>query len=353
VRLINPEAAQRIRFAASQCRHFLKMKTAVFSTKKYDVASLNAANDGSHSLSFLEVRLEETTAPLAAGHEAVCVFVNDRVNAAVINMLADAGVKLIALRCAGYNNVDLKRARERGLTVVRVPAYSPHAVAEFAVALLLALNRHLPKAFNRVREGNFELKGLLGMDLFGKTVTVIGTGKIGALFAQIMHGFGCRLLAVDQWKNPEVEKLGAIYLSMEEALPQSDVISLHCPLTPETRYLINAKTLALMKRGVLLVNTGRGALLDTRAVIDGLKNQTLGGLAVDVYEEEEKLFFDDHSEEIIPDDVFMRLTTFPNVLITGHQAFFTEEALGQIARTTLTNLSEFERGEKCATEVVQ
>jgi D-lactate dehydrogenase len=327
------------------------MKTAVFSTKAYDETSLRAASDGSHHLDFFSVRLDEATASLAAGYDAVCVFVNDCVSAAVVDRLADAGVRLIALRCAGCNNVDIKHAHERGLTVVRVPAYSPHAVAEFAVALLLALNRHLTKAWNRVREGNFELQGLLGFDLCGKTVTVIGTGKIGAVFARIMHGFGCRLLAVDAYRNPEVEQLGASYLTLAEALPQSDVVSLHCPLTPETHYLINAETLALVKRGVLLVNTGRGALLDTRAVITGLKSGLIGGLAVDVYEEEDKLFFADHSSEIIPDDVFMRLTTFPNVLITGHQAFFTREALHQIASTTLANLTEFERSGKCGNAV--
>lgn len=327
------------------------MKTAVFSAKAHDELSLRAANDGAHTLDFFKVRLDESTAVLAKGYDAVCVFVNDRVDGLVVDALAEAGVKLIALRCAGYNNVDLKRAREKRMGVVRVPAYSPHAVAEFAVGLLLALNRHLPKAFARVREGNFELRGLLGFDLYGKTVAVIGTGKIGAVFAQIMLGFGCRVLAVDQWRNPDVEKIGTTYVPLEVALPQSDIISLHCPLTPETHYFINEKTLALMKRGVLLVNTSRGALLDTRAVITGLKSGLIGGLALDVYEEEDKLFFDDHSEEIIPDDVFMRLTTFPNVLITGHQAFFTKEALEQIARTTLENLTEYERMGQCANAV--
>jgi D-lactate dehydrogenase len=324
------------------------MKTAVFSSKLFDETSLRAANDGSQQLDFFKVRLEESTTVLANGYQAVCVFVNDRLDGAVIDALADAGVRLIALRCAGYNNVDLKRAQARGLCVVRVPAYSPHAVAEFAAGLLLALNRRLYKAYNRVREGNFELQGLMGFDLYGKTVTVIGTGKIGAIFAQIMHGFGCRLLAVDSYHNPDVLKLGAIYVPLAQALPQSDVISLHCPLTPETHHLISEKTLEFLKPGVLLVNTGRGALLDSRALIIGLKSGVLGGLALDVYEEEDKLFFDDHSAEIIPDDTFMRLTTFPNVLITGHQAFFTKEALEQIARTTIANLKEFEATGKCA-----
>jgi D-lactate dehydrogenase len=327
------------------------MKTAVFSSKLFDETSLRTANDGSQQLDFFKVRLEEATAVLAKGYGAVCVFVNDRLDGPVVDALADAGVRLIALRCAGYNNVDLNRAQARGLCVVRVPAYSPHAVAEFAAGLLLALNRRLYKAYNRVREGNFELQGLMGFDLYEKTVTVIGSGKIGAIFAQIMHGFGCRLLAADSYHNPDVLKLGATYLPLAQALPQSDVISLHCPLTPETHHLISEKTLEFLKPGMLLVNTGRGALLDSRALIVGLKSGVIGGLALDVYEEEDKLFFDDHSAEIIPDDTFMRLTTFPNVLITGHQAFFTKEALEQIARTTIANLKQFEASGKCGNAV--
>ncbi len=328
------------------------MKTVEFSSKSYDEEFLNAANvQAAHHLKFLPVRLDESTSSLARGQDAVCVFVNDRVNAPVVDALADLGVKVIALRCAGYNNVDLSRARERGLKVVRVPAYSPHAVAEFAVTLLFALNRRIHKAYNRVREGNFELAGLMGFDLAGKTVAVIGTGKIGTLFARIMHCIGCRIIAVDKYHNPELQALGAPYLPLQEALPQSDVISLHCPLTPETRHLVNADSLALMKRGVLLVNTGRGALIDTSAVITALKNGILGGLALDVYEEEEKLFFSDHSHEIIPDDVFMRLTTFPNVLLTGHQAFFTREAMEQIAVTTLGNLSAIETTGACVNQL--
>ncbi len=318
------------------------MKAAVFSTKSYDEEFFKAANTAAeHEFVFFDVRLDEKTAQLVVGFEAVCVFVNDAVNKAVIDRLADNGVKVIAMRCAGYNNVDLAQAKARGIAIVRVPAYSPYAVAEHAVALLLALNRHLHKAYNRVREGNFELKGLMGFDLHGKTVCIIGTGKIGALFAKIMHGFGCRLLAVDVYQNPDVLKLGATYVTLEEALPQSDVISLHCPLTPDTKHLVNHDRLARMKRGTLLVNTGRGALIDTKSVIGALKSGILGGLALDVYEEEDKLFFSDHSHEIISDDTFMRLTTFPNVLITGHQAFFTREALTQIAEVTLKNLSEF------------
>jgi D-lactate dehydrogenase len=328
------------------------MRIVVFSSKSYDEEFLNAANgQAAHHLKFLPARLDEATVSLAKGYDAVCVFVNDRVNAPVVDALSDLGVKSIALRCAGYNNVDLTRARERGIKVVRVPAYSPHAVAEFAVTLLFSLNRRIHKAYNRVREGNFELAGLMGVDLAGKTVTVVGTGKIGTIFANIMHCIGCRILAVDVYRNPELEALGATYLPLHEALPQSDVISLHCPLTPETRHLVNANSLALMKRGVLLVNTGRGALIDTAAVIAALKSGILGGLALDVYEEEDKLFFSDHSHEIIPDDVFMRLTTFPNVLLTGHQAFFTREAMEQIAVTTLTNLSAIETSGECVNQL--
>lgn len=328
------------------------MKTVFFSSKSYDEESFLAANAGfTHDLHFLPVRLDETTAQLAVGYEGVCVFVNDRVNREVLDRLFALGIRLIALRCAGYNNVDLPHARSLGMTIVRVPAYSPHAVAEHAVALLLSLNRHLHKAYIRVREGNFELKGLLGFDLAGKTVTVIGTGKIGSIFARIMLGFGCRVLAVDLFENPELIEQGVTYVSLQEALPQSEVISLHCPLTADSRHLIQAETIAKMKPGVLLINTGRGALVDASAVIKGLKSGHIGGLAMDVYEEEEKLFFSDHSSEVISDDVFMRLTTFPNVIITGHQAFFTREAMQQIAQTTLANLTEFESSGRCGNAV--
>lgn len=327
------------------------MKTAVFSTKPYDRQFLDKANKGKHELKYIPAGLDISTASLAKGFEAVCVFVHDKVHREVVDALADGGVKLIALRCAGYNNVDLAHAKERGLTVVRVPAYSPHAVAEHAVALLLALNRHLHKAYNRVREGNFELGGLLGFDLYGKTVTVVGTGKIGAVFAKIMLGFGCRVIGVDAYVNQELLDLGVTYSPLEEALAQSEVVSLHCPLTAETRHLLNEQTVALMKSGALVVNTGRGALVDTKALIAALKSGKLGGLALDVYEEEDKLFFDDHSHEVISDDVFMRLTTFPNVIITGHQAFFTQEALDGIAGTTIANITEFESKGTCANQV--
>ncbi|TLD72797.1 2-hydroxyacid dehydrogenase [Phragmitibacter flavus] len=325
------------------------MKILVFSSKSYDEQFLNASNQNSqHQLTFVPAQLDETTAALAKDHDAVCIFVNDRMNREVIDILVANGVKYVALRCAGFNQVDVAYAKECRLQLARVPAYSPHAVAEHAVGLLLALNRHLHKAYNRVREGNFELSGLMGFDLVGKTVTIVGTGRIGAVFAKIMHGFGCRLLAVDDYQHPDVRALGATYVSLNDALPQSDVISLHCPLTDATRHLINSETLAVLKKGVLIVNTGRGALVDTRALIEGLKSSVIGGLALDVYEEEEKLFFSDHSHEIIGDDVFMRLTTFPNVLITGHQAFFTNEALTQIAEVTMGNLASMESDGECA-----
>ncbi len=320
------------------------MKTVVFSSKSYDEFFFNAANAaGEHELTFLAARLDETTASLARGHDAVCLFVNDRADRAVIDILAASGIRVIVLRCAGFNNVDLSRCKEHGILVARVPAYSPHAVAEHAVALLMSLVRRIPKAYNRVREGNFELAGLLGFDLDGKTVTVAGTGKIGAIFARIMHGFGCRILAVDPYPNPDILSLGGEYVSLKDALQQSDVISLHCPLTPETKHLLNRESISAAKPGIMIVNTGRGALVDTTAIIAGLKSGVIGGVALDVYEEEDKLFFSDHSGEIITDDVFMRLTTFPNVIITGHQAFFTKEALGQIAQTTMANLSALAR----------
>jgi D-lactate dehydrogenase len=256
--------------------------------------------------------------------------------------LADTGIRLIALRSAGFNNVDLKAARELGLTVARVPAYSPHAVAEHTIALLLALNRKIHRAYNRVREGNFALDGLLGFDLYGKTVGVVGTGKIGAIVARILMGFGCEVIAVDPYPNENCISSGVRYVTWEQLCASSDIITLHCPLTPATRHLVDAAALKKMKRGVMLINTSRGAVIDTRAVIDGLKNNTIGNLGLDVYEEEADLFFEDLSEHFIADDVFARLLTFPNVLVTGHQAFFTTEALRNIAETTIANITSFE-----------
>jgi D-lactate dehydrogenase len=267
------------------------------------------------------------------------------VDAATIATLAEGGTRLVLLRAAGYNNVDLQAAAQHDVTVARVPAYSPYAVAEHALALMLTLNRRTHRAFNRVREGNFALDGLLGFDLHGKTVGVIGTGTIGAVFARIVLGLGCRVLAHDPQPNAEVERLGARYVPLEELLESSDVVVLHCPLTKETYHLLDAVAFARMKKGVMVINTSRGALIDTKAAIAALKSGIIGHLGLDVYEEEGELFFEDHSRHVIQDDVFARLLTFPNVLITGHQGFFTREALAGIAETTLRNLTAFERGE--------
>jgi D-lactate dehydrogenase len=321
------------------------MKVAVFSTKPYDREYLDRANAGhGHALAFFEAHLGRETAILAAGHDAVCAFVNDVIDGEVLRQLAAGGTRLVALRSAGFNHVDLAAARSLGITVARVPAYSPYAVAEHAVGLILTLDRKFHRAYNRVREGNFSLHGLRGFDLHGRTVGTIGTGKIGAVFARIMLGFGCRVLAFDPEPNQECRDMGVAYVALEELLRTSDIVSLHSPLNESTRHLIDAERLALMKRGVMLINTSRGALVDTRAVIDALKSGQIGYLGIDVYEEEEQLFFEDLSTQIIRDDVFMRLLTFPNVIVTAHQAFFTEEALLNIAGTTIQNITAYERG---------
>lgn len=330
------------------------MDVAVFSTKPYDRRFLGAAVSAGgdrHRLRFLEARLAPETAVLARGAGAACLFVNDAADAAALEELARAGVRLVALRCAGFNNVDLHAARRLGIAVGRVPAYSPEAVAEHTVALVLALNRGIHRAHARVREGNFALDGLLGFDLHGRTVGIVGTGRIGAAVARIMAGFGCRLLAHDPAPDPALAALGARFVEMPELLAEADIITLHCPLTPGTRHLIGAEALRRVKRGVMVVNTSRGAILDTRAAIDGLKDGTIGHLGLDVYEEEGDLFFEDLSDQVIRDDVFARLLTFPNVLITGHQAFFTAEALTAIAETTLANISAFEDTGRPAHEV--
>ena len=330
------------------------MKVAVFSTKPYDRASLDEANakqEQGHELVYYDARLSTATAPLARGCDAVCAFVNDELDALVLDELRRGGVRFVALRCAGYNNVDLEAADRQGLVVGRVPAYSPYAVAEHTVALILALNRKIYRAYNRVRDGNFALDGLLGFDLHGRTVGVVGTGQIGLEVARIMRGFGCQVLASDLKPNPGCDPLQVRYVSQEELFAKSDIITLHCPLTPATRHVIDTAALALMKPGVMIINTGRGALVDTEAVIQGLKSEQIGYLGLDVYEEEADLFFDDHSSQVIRDDVFARLLTFPNVLITGHQAFFTREALQGIAATTLANLTEFARSGACSNAV--
>ncbi|MBI3462182.1 MAG: 2-hydroxyacid dehydrogenase [Planctomycetes bacterium] len=321
------------------------MKVAVFSAKTYDQQSFETANAAhGHELVFLESRLTAETSELAAGFPAVCVFVQDQLDRGVLSSLTAHGTRLVALRCTGFNNVDLPAARDFGLTVVRVPAYSPHAVAEHAVALMLALNRKIHRAYNRVREGNFALEGLLGFDLCERTVGIVGTGRIGAVVAQIMAGFGCRILAYDVVPNPHCQALGARYISLPALLAESDIVTLHCPLTPQTRHLLNAETLKRMKPGVMLINTSRGQVIDTRAVIEGLKSGTVGYLGLDVYEEEADVFFEDLSNRVLQDDVLARLLTFPNVIITGHQGFFTQEALERIAATTLENITGFERG---------
>ncbi|MCE2469125.1 MAG: 2-hydroxyacid dehydrogenase [Dehalococcoidia bacterium] len=328
------------------------MRVAVFSAKSYDRASLEEVNaDARHDLRFFDAPLDASTAGLAEGADAACVFVHDRVDADVLERLAGLGVRLVAIRAAGFNNVDLTAAGTLGLTVARVPAYSPHAVAEHAVALMLALNRKIHRAYNRVREGNFALDGLLGFDFAGKTAGVVGTGKIGAVLVRILAGFGCRILAHDPYPSPELEALGVEYVAPDDLFARADVISLHAPLTPQTRHLIDERALGRMKQGVMLVNTSRGALIDTRAVIDALKSGRIGALALDVYEEEDDLFFRDLSEQIIQDDVFTRLLTFPNVLITGHQAYFTREALRGIAETTLANIDAFEQGQRSGNEL--
>lgn len=327
------------------------MKVAVFSTKPHDRKSLTEADSG-HEFVFFENRLRGETAGLATGCEAVCVFVNDELDGATLGRLAEAGVQLVVLRCAGFNNVDLGAARAAGIRVLRVPEYSPHAVAEYCLALLLAANRHIHKAYSRVREGNFELKGLLGFDLHGKTVGVVGTGRIGRIFCKLLSGFGCRILAHDPYPHEEAVEAGAEYVDLGRLLAESHVITLHCPLTPETYHLIDDAALEQCRDGVLLVNTSRGGLVDTEAVIRHLKSRKIGGLALDVYEEESGIFFENLSDEVIDDDVLMRLMTFPNVLVTSHQAFFTAEALANITRVTVSNLDAFSRGDtEIATEV--
>ncbi|HLO49541.1 MAG TPA: 2-hydroxyacid dehydrogenase [Kamptonema sp.] len=328
------------------------MKVAVFSTKSYDRQFLKAANEKhGHELVFLEPRLNLETSILAAGFPAICIFVNDLLDATTLAAIANKGTRLIALRSAGFNHVDLNAAHDLGLSVVRVPAYSPYSVAEHTVGMILALNRKIHRAYNRVREGNFALEGLLGFDLHGRTVGIIGTGKIGALTAKILSGFGMKLLGYDVFQNPQCLELGMEYISLAELFAASDIISLHCPLTLETYHLIGEEAIAQMKDGVMLINTSRGALIDAAAATKALKSGKIGYLGLDVYEQESDLFFENLSERVIQDDVFQRLLTFPNVLITGHQAFFTEEALKNIAETTLANITDFEQQRPCANKL--
>ncbi|MFN3836659.1 MAG: 2-hydroxyacid dehydrogenase [Brevundimonas sp.] len=329
------------------------MRIAVFSTKAYDRRFLDRANAAfGHDLTWFEPRLDLTTAPLAEGFDAVCVFVNDRLDADTLTLLSKGGVRTVALRCAGYNNVDLDAAETLGLDVIRVPAYSPEAVSEFTVALLLAMDRNIARAWARVRENNFSLDGLIGRNLSGRTVGVVGTGRIGALVARALRlGFGCEVLAHDVIEDPALAGMGVRYVDRNTLLRQSDIVTLHCPLTPATHHLIDRDALEAARPGVLIVNTSRGALIDTQALIEALKSRQVGGVALDVYEQEGDLFFEDLSNVIVQDDVFQRLLTFPNVLITGHQAFLTEEALAAIAETTLSGLSDIEAGREPSNRV--
>lgn len=328
------------------------MKITVFSAKSYDREYFEQYNNKDvHQMVYFEAPLNVNTANLTSGYDAVCVFVNDKLDSRVIEKLSGNGVRLVALRCAGFNNVDLEAAEKNNITVVRVPAYSPRAVAEHAVALILTLNRKTHKAYNRIRESNFSLERLTGFDLGGKTVGVVGTGHIGAIFGRIMLGFGCKVLAFDPNPVQSLQNIGIEYSSFDEILKQSDIISLHCPLTPKTHHLINTEAFVKMKKGVMLINTSRGALINSRETIQALKCGKLGYLGIDVYEQEEHLFFKDLSERIIHDDIIARLMTFPNVLITAHQGFFTKEALAEITVTTLQNITDFETGKELKNKV--
>lgn len=327
------------------------MKVALFSAKSYDKEFFDQFNDSAHLFTYFDAPLNKDTAKLCDGFDAVCVFVNDKMDKKTITLLAQYGVKLIVLRCAGFNNVDLITAKEQQIKVFRVPAYSPNAIAEHAVALILTLNRKTHKAYNRIRENNFSLKKLTGFNLNGKTIGVIGTGKIGVEFCKIMLGFGCNVLAYDIFENEDLKKRGVVYQTFEEILKVADIISLHCPLNPETQHLIDGDAFKKMKNGVMIINTSRGAVIDTKQAIKALKSGKLGYLGIDVYEQEEHLFFKDLSESIIKDDVIARLMSFPNVLLTAHQGFFTNEALEQIVKITIQNITDFENGKTTDCEV--
>ena len=327
------------------------MKVLIYSTRKFEREYIERALDN-HQLRMLETRLTPDTASLAAGSDAVSIFVNDDASAPVLRKLKEAGVKYLALRSAGFNHVDLNEASRLGIRVARVPEYSPAAIAEHTLALMLALNRKIVRAHNRVRDMNFSLEGLTGFDMAGKTAGIIGTGKIGRMVARILHGFGCRVLAFDPYENEELKsKYDVSYTDLDTLLKESDIVTLHLPLSKESRYIINGDRIAKMKNGVMLINTSRGALVNTKAVIEALKTGKVGFFGIDVYEEEEGLFFEDHSEDIVQDDVIARLMTFQNVLITSHQAFLTREALGQIAQTTRYNLDCWEKGQPCKNEL--
>jgi len=352
VKLANHIISTRTTFIDFMLSSKSKMKIAVFSAQPYDKRFLEEANtrlftNHNFELTYHVFPLAQETVALAQGSDAVCVFVNDYLDAPVLEALHKGGTRAVLLRCAGFNNVDLETADKLGFFVARVAAYSPEAVAEFTIALIQTLNRHTHRAYNRVRESNFSLDGLLGFTMHGKTVGIVGTGKIGLAVARILKGFGCRLLAYDLYKVPEFDALGK-YVELEKLLEESDIVTLHCPLMDATRHIINKSTLDRMKPGAMLVNTSRGGLIDTDAVIAALKSRKLGALAIDVYENESALFYHDRSADIIDDDVFQRLMTFPNVLVSGHQGFFTIEALTQISEITLRNMECFVNGTECS-----
>ena len=326
------------------------MNIAIFSTYQYDEEYFNRFNSG-HALTFYSAPLDLKTVNLSKGFECICIFVNDRVDAEVLSELAQNGVKLIVLRCAGFNNVDVEKATELGIVVMRVPAYSPEAVAEHAMALILTLNRKTHKAYNRVREGNFSLEKLMGFNLHQRKVAVIGTGNIGQAFCRILKGFGCQIAAYDPFPNPEMEAIGVTYGTLEDTLCDADVVSLHCPLNNDTLHMVNKETLKLFSKGAMLINTSRGALIETADVIHALKHGRLGYLGIDVYEQEGQLFFNDHSEAVIADELITRLISFPNVLITSHQGFFTKEAMEQIATITYQNIDAFEKDQELVNRV--
>ncbi len=328
------------------------MKLAVYSTKQYDKKYLDHVNERfGFDIEYFDFLLTERTAINAVNCEAVCIFVNDDASRPVLEILHAQGVKIIALRCAGFTNVDLDAAKELGMKVVRVPAYSPEAVAEHAVGIMMTLNRRIHRAYQRTRDANFSLEGLIGFNMHGRTAGVIGTGKIGIATLRILKGFGMRLLAFDPYPNPQALDLGAEYVDIKTLFKESDVITLHCPLTPENHHLLDAAAFSQMKDGVMIINTSRGGLVDSQAAIDALKQQKIGSLGMDVYENERDLFFEDKSNDVIQDDVFRRLSACHNVLFTGHQAFLTAEALTAISETTLSNLQQLQKGEACPNEV--
>lgn len=330
------------------------MKIAVFSTKKYDQASFELVNDSyQHELVYFDFRLTRQTARMAHGFDAVCAFVNDDLSKPVLQELASNGVRLIAMRCAGFDKVDLNAAKALNIQVVRVPAYSPEAIAEHALGLMLSLNRKIHRAYQRTRDANFSLEGLTGFNFHGRTVGVIGTGKIGIATIKILKGLGMNILAYDPYENPTAIELGVTYSTLDEIYHQADVITLHCPMTKENYHMLNADAFNKMRDGVMIINTSRGELLNSKDAIEALKTGKIGSLGIDVYENEKDLFFEDKSNDVIQDDVFRRLSSCHNVLFTGHQAFLTEEALGNIADTTLNNIRHFEAGTPSGNELIQ